>query len=142
MARKPTIVWTKLPLGQSSDLLDTPGVVIGPGGHLDIEIDIDNGAGAAFADAPVGTWQLWTGTGTDGTLETSTRYKQFTTTALTAALALLSPTGNNAVISSSLSLRGVPGRFAKLRYARSTGGSATVTGTASRARVTLTVDDA
>lgn len=141
MARKPTIVLQNLPLGQSSALTDCTAVVIGPGGHLDIDVDIDNGAGGAPADAPVGTWQLWTCSGAEGTAETATRYKVVGIAALTTAMIALNAVGNS-VVAQTLSLRGVPGRFAKLRYVRSTGGSATATGTASRARVVLTVDDA
>ncbi len=141
MARKPYLIFDRLPLGQSTTLADCTPIPVGTGGHLDLSVDVGNAAGAASADAPVGAWQLWTSTGFKD--DDNASYRPVQLAQLDTALVALGPTGNNAVISRTLSMRGVPGRWAKLLYVRSTGGSATIAAsTAARARVTVTVDDA
>lgn len=141
MSRKPYLVFERLPLGQTTELVDCTPVPVGMGGHLDLSVDIANAAGAAPSDAPVGTWQLWTSTGFKS--DDDANYKPIELAQLTQALTALNPTGNNAVVSKTLTMRGVPGKWVKVRYIRSTGGSATIAAsTAARARVSVTVDDA
>lgn len=75
-------------------------------------INIDNGAGAAPSDAPVGTWQLQIYLGGS---------QWFRVFDADAQLAMLAPSGN-AVVNGAITFRGVPGKQHRLAYVRTSGG--------------------
>lgn len=116
-----------LGLGADQDLSLIEPIEIGEAGYLGIQAQIDNGAGGAPSDAPVGTWELWVAS--DGRT-----YGQLATQLATAQLANIASNGNNVVRSFAV-FRGVPGTHAKIRYKRTSGG-----GGNSRAMLIVTVE--
>ena len=82
-----------------------------------IAVTLDNGAGAAPADSPSGLFTLQV------SLDGGTTYFDFVD--LNAALANVSPAGNNAVINGLVVIRAVPGNKARLKYTRTSGGATT-----------------
>lgn len=84
-------------------------------GHVSIQCRIDNGAGAAPTDTPVGVWELWvSNNGND--------YIQFTNALVVAELAKIAPNGNNLVEAWAV-FDGMPGTSFKLRYNATSGGA-------------------
>lgn len=85
------------------------------GGYASIQVLIDNGAGGAPTDNPVGVWELYSST--DGS-----RFAPVTGTAVTSELAKIAPNGNN-VVNTFAIFDKFPGRFLKLRYNQTSGGT-------------------
>lgn len=83
-------------------------------GFLSVQVVIDNGAGAAPSDTPVGLWTLWAST--DGV-----DFSQLDAAAVTTELAVIAPNGNN-VVSECAVFQNCPGRYVKVAYARTSGG--------------------
>lgn len=82
--------------------------------YLAVQVIIDNGAGGAPTDLPIGVLELHcTGNGKD--------YSPVTGTLITAELAKVASNGN-VLVSGWAILEGVPGT-AKLKYKRSSGGT-------------------
>jgi hypothetical protein len=122
MSRTNKKVFDLLSLAASSTVASTPEISIGPEGYVALQVFIDNGAGAAPSDTPVGVFELHCSG--DGT-----RYTPRTNAAIVAELALVAPNGNN-VVDAWAVIPGVPGTTVKLRYVRTSGG-----GTDARATV-------
>lgn len=131
MPRKTVTVLSRASLAADSDtvaLLGTSSVELQRGGEISIQCVVDNGAGAAPTDTPIGVWELYSsGTGTE--------YSPVELPQLTAALATIAPSGN-VKISRWVTLRGVPGKFAKMRYKATSGGASS-----SRCFLGITTDD-
>jgi hypothetical protein len=123
MADRNTLVFSAL-LAADAVVADVPVITLQKGGHLGIHVTIDNGAGSAPADSPVGVWELWLSV--DGT-----NFYQYTTAAIVTELALVATNLNNLVSAWSV-FANIPGAFAKVRYKRTSGG-----GTSARAVVHL-----
>ena len=91
------------------------GVVLDFGGELNVQCLIDNGAGLAPTDTPVGVWQLWTDYG-------GGVFTRQTSTAIDAELAKIAPNGNN-LVNAAATFPPVPGTNAVLVYVRTSGGA-------------------
>jgi hypothetical protein len=109
-----------LNLGASQVESAVQSVTLGPESRLDILVTIDNGAGIAPTDSPIGTFKLFAGDGSD--------YAHVIDADET--LAKVAPAGNT-FISRWISFDDVPGSSIKLVYTRTSGGAA------SRARIKL-----
>jgi hypothetical protein len=109
-------------LAASTVLADTSEIAIGAEGYVAIQVLIDNGAGGAPTDTPVGVWELHASG--DGKRFTPVAYANLTT-----ELARIAPNGNNLVDAWAI-ITGLPGCAIKLRYLRTSGG-----GTNARATV-------
>lgn len=103
-------------LGASATLSTLPTIEVRYSGYLSIQCTIDNGAGAAPSDAPVGVWELYSSA--DGTSFTRVGASD---SGLAAELAKVAPNGNNLVDAFAV-LDALPGRFIKVRYNRTSGG--------------------
>jgi len=112
-------------LGASTTLDAVKATSLGPDGRLDIQMNIDNGAGLAPTDTPAGSWQLWCTSDPEGALWSRV-------TSADEELKKIAPNGN-ALVSAYAVLEDVPGTSFKLLYVRTGGGAA------SRARVCVTV---
>jgi hypothetical protein len=121
MPRRPK-KYADFTLGASQAESAVQAVALAEDGRLDIQVVIDNGAGAAPTDTPVGTWKLFSSA--DGSTYSHVLDADET-------LAKIAPSGN-VLVSRWVMLEDVPGTSCKLVYTRTSGGAA------SRARVTLT----
>lgn len=110
-------------LSASEVLANVPFVSLYPNGELSAHVVIDNGAGGAPSDSPVGTWELWTSG--DGV-----NYEQQVDPAITSELAKIAAVGN-AKVTKSANFVGVPGVAAKLVYVRGSGGASSARATIS-----------
>jgi hypothetical protein len=131
MPRKTVSMLVKRDLASDSDTTDliaTPAAELQRGGECSVQCIIDNGAGGAPTDTPIGTWECYASA-------TGEAYSPVTTPLLTTALATIAPNGN-VKISAWIILRGVPGKFVKFRYKKGTGGAGS-----SRVSLSVTVDD-
>lgn len=95
-----------------ADITPSATIEIKYQGHLSIQCIIDDGAGGAPSDTPAGAWELWCSV--DGTTYTKVDDAD-------AELANIAPNGNN-VVSEWAAITDVPGRYAQVRYVRSSGG--------------------
>lgn len=133
MPRTTVTMLNKASLAEDSDteaLLNTPASEVHERGELSVQCIIDNGAGGAPTDTPVGVWELYcSATSKDAD------YSPVVIEQLTTALARIAPNGNIR-ISAWVSLRGVPGKFAKFRYKKGSGGA-----TSTRCTLNVTRDD-
>lgn len=106
---------TTITLAADSSLDATPEITVGPQGFVAFQVLVDNGAGAAPSDTPIGTWLLHASAGT-----------RFTPIAnipdLTTMLARVAPAGNT-LIDAWVILLDVPGSRAKLQYKFGSGGA-------------------
>jgi hypothetical protein len=82
-------------------------------GYVSIQCTIDNGAGGAPSDTPLGSWELYTSA--DGTNYTKVSEAD-------VELAKIAPNGNNKVDAVAC-FNGVPGSDFKVRYNRTSGGA-------------------
>ena len=102
-------------LAADGTVADIASFPIRQGGEVSIYCAIDNGAGIAPTDTPVGVWELWvSANGTD--------FYQITSAAIVAELALIAPNGNN-LVSAWAVFANVPGYLAKIRYNATSGGA-------------------
>lgn len=83
-------------------------------GFLSAQCIIDNGAGAAPSDTPIGVWRLY------GSVDGET-FTEIVSSDITTELALIAPNGNN-VVGAWAVFTNVPGRYVKLAYDRTSGG--------------------
>jgi hypothetical protein len=111
---------TALSLAADTTLAATRSVVM-QDGHLSIHVSIDNGAGIAPTDTPVGVWELYTSG--DGI-----NFYRLTNAAIVAELALIAPNGNNLVNAWAV-FSNVPGTAAKLLYNQTSGGGTSAVAT-------------
>jgi uncharacterized protein YmfQ (DUF2313 family) len=95
-------------------LADVAPVEIKYSGFLSLQTIIDNGAGAAPTDTPVGVFEVWISS--DGT-----DYTHWDPSATTTELARIAPNGNN-VVNEVAVLTSVPGQYAKVLYNQTSGG--------------------
>jgi len=102
-------------LAADETVANLPAVALQIGGHLDIHVSIDNGAGIAPTDTPVGVWELWcSSNGVD--------FYLYNPAAVISELALIAPNGNNLVDAWAV-FANVPGTAVKVRYNASSGGA-------------------
>ncbi len=141
--RLPVRVFDKLPLAASSSLDDCPAIAIGVGGHLSLDVLVSNAALGAPTDSPKGVWEVWTtSVGANAAAADYSQVLDLGDGKFTTAITALSPQGNNALLKAGVSLRGLRGMYAKVRYNYTSGGTAgNLTAAASRARVIATVDE-
>lgn len=133
MPRTTVTMLNRASLATDSDteaLANTPWIEVFEGGELSISCVIDNGAGAAPTDTPIGVWELYCAptSATEG-------FVPVVVEQLTAALGRIAPNGN-VRIRGWVILRGVPGKFAKVRYKALSGGASST-----RCTLTVTRDD-
>ena len=124
MSSRRNTKFSDLLLGATQLLEQSKSTSLGSDGRLDIQVVIDNGAGAAPTDSPAGAFQLWCSSDPDGVLWSRV-------TQADAELAKIAPSGNT-LVSAYAVLEDVPGTSFKLIYVRSSGGAA------ARARVRVT----
>jgi hypothetical protein len=103
-------------LAADSDLTLALDVAVGEAGYVALQVLIDNGAGAAPSDAPIGVWELHCSAGP------GVRFTPVTGTVVTAELAKIAATGS-ALVDAWAILIGVPGSRCKFKYKRTSGGA-------------------
>lgn len=113
--RKPYKYRDRMVLSADDVVANLTGLPIRYQGYVSIQVFIDNGAGIAPTDSPVGVWELYVST--DGI-----KYTRLTNSLVDTELAKIAATGNN-LIDTFAMFTGVPGTWLKLRYNQTSGGA-------------------
>lgn len=111
------VIHNQVFLSTDQSLSDCPPINVGPSGILWFQCLIDNGAGGAPSDLPLGVWEFYFADSSTG------RFSIVTDSEIVAELAKIAPTGNNAKVDAWVRFSGLPRGFAKLLYNQTSGGN-------------------